>query len=86
MELWTAADAADSAITVKEVVEKVIKYYGKGVWKDVSKRGSSGESSASVAKNQCEPHSEPHKHEAKLLNLEAEAKCRRSRKIDRGLL
>ncbi|RZD16235.1 MAG: CDP-glucose 4,6-dehydratase [Candidatus Acididesulfobacter guangdongensis] len=59
-----SADAADSAITVKELVEKVIKYYGKGVWKDVSKRGSR-ESSAFDAKSE----SEPHKHEAKLLNL-----------------
>ncbi|MHB1696725.1 MAG: CDP-glucose 4,6-dehydratase [bacterium] len=33
---WNFGPYPDSAITVKEVVEKVIKYYGKGVWKDIS--------------------------------------------------
>ena len=33
---WNFGPDPDSIITVKEVVEKVIKYYGKGTWKDVS--------------------------------------------------
>jgi len=33
---WNFGPYQDSVITVKEVVEKVIKYYGKGVWKDIS--------------------------------------------------
>jgi len=33
---WNFGPNPESIITVKEVVEKVIKYYGKGTWKDVS--------------------------------------------------
>ena len=33
---WNFGPDPESIIMVKEVVEKVIKYYGKGTWKDVS--------------------------------------------------
>ncbi|MCL5276199.1 MAG: CDP-glucose 4,6-dehydratase [Deltaproteobacteria bacterium] len=33
---WNFGPNTDSVITVKEVVEKVIKYYRKGIWKDTS--------------------------------------------------
>ena len=33
---WNFGPDPESIITVKEVVEKVIKYYGKGTWKDKS--------------------------------------------------
>lgn len=33
---WNFGPDPESIIIVKEVVEKVIKYYGKGAWKDVS--------------------------------------------------
>ncbi len=33
---WNFGPNPESVITVKEVVEKVIKYYGKGTWKDMS--------------------------------------------------
>jgi CDP-glucose 4,6-dehydratase len=34
---WNFGPYPESIITVKEVVEKVIEYYGKGSWKDISK-------------------------------------------------
>jgi len=33
---WNFGPDTDAIITVKEVVEKVIKYYGKGKWEDIS--------------------------------------------------
>ncbi len=33
---WNFGPNSDSVIKVKEVVEKIIKYYGKGTWKDTS--------------------------------------------------
>ncbi len=63
---WNFGPLPDSAATVKELVETVIKYYGRGEWKDISSRSGSGPSSGAngYAKGAHQPH------EAKLLNLD----------------
>lgn len=35
-EAWNFGPEAENIVTVKELLEEVIKYYGKGSWKDVS--------------------------------------------------
>ena len=59
---WNFGPLPDSAATVKEVVEKIIKYYGSGEWKNVSSRSGSGVNDDTKGGHQ--------PHEAKLLNLD----------------
>ena len=63
---WNFGPLQDSTATVGEVVEKVVKYYGKGEWKDVS-----GITVAAVEHNKAKSnlHVESAFHEAKLLTL-----------------
>ena len=63
---WNFGPLQDTAATVGEVAEKVVKYYGKGEWKDIS-----GGTVAAVEHNKAKsnPHVESALHEAKLLSL-----------------
>ena len=60
---WNFGPLQDAAATVGEVAEKVVKYYGKGEWKDVS--------AATFEHNKAKSnlHAESAMHEAKLLSL-----------------
>ena len=63
---WNFGPLQDAVATVGEVAEKVVKYYGKGEWKDVS-----GVTAATFEHNKAKSnlHVESALHEAKLLTL-----------------
>ena len=67
---WNFGPFQDSTATVREVVEKAIKYYGKGEWKDVS-GGTDAGGGAAVEHNEAKSNlnAESALHEAKLLSL-----------------
>ncbi len=72
---WNFGPIQDSTATVREVVEKVIRYYGRGEWKDVSCKTGTSEGTSSGAgdnkggKPEIKSNAESSLHEAKLLSL-----------------